>query len=331
MNAKKLVAAALLLAACTGKYIRPTTDEKVEATAERLARGEYLVNSVGACGGCHSGREGGDNLHAFINSGESTEKYLAGGIGDTVPEMGATLFMPNLTSDEETGLGTWTDDEIMRAIRDGIGKDGRLLFPMMPFNSYQHMSDEDVRSIVAYLRSIPKVKTKSGKSEMGGFVGFLLRRGVAHHLPATNVPPPDKSNQVKYGEYVMRLGHCWECHAATSDGMPRQEDDPLWMAGGRVEELPGLGKVPIRNLTPDKETGLGNYTAEQIKQAMRTGTRLDGKKMAPPMSLYISHWSTMTDEDLDALVSYLQSLKPAKNAIPERELSEEWKKKLGET
>jgi cytochrome c553 len=91
-----------------------------------------------------------------------------------------------------------------------------------------------------------------------------------------------------------------------------------------------VGKVYCRNLTPDDETGLGKYTAEQIKSALRTSTRLDGKKMAPPMSIMVSHFSTMTDEDLDALTAYLKSLKPAKNKVHERELSPEWKKKLGE-
>ncbi len=326
---KKLLLAASLVAACTGKYIRPTTDEKVEATPERIARGEYLVNGVGACGSCHSGRDSEANdFAAFVQAGESTSKYLAGGFQIELPGIGAKVFMPNLTPDEETGLGSWTDDQIIRAIRDGVGRNGELLFPMMPFNAYQHMSDEDVRAIVAYLRTVPKVKTARGRTEVPGIAGFMLARGVAHHLPVKDVPPPDKSNPVAYGRYVMFLGHCSECHAAKPDRRPRTEDDPMWMAGGAVEEIPGIGKVYVRNLTPDPDTGLGRYSAEQIKNAMRKGTRLDGRKMAPPMSIYMAHWSTMTEEDLDALVTYLKSLALAKNQVPERALTPEWEARL---
>ncbi|HYV66860.1 MAG TPA: hypothetical protein VE964_11505, partial [Myxococcales bacterium] len=81
------------------------------------------------------------------------------------------------------------------------------------------------------------------------------------------------------------------------------------------------GKVYARNLTPDRETGLGNYSADQIKQALKTGRRLDGKLMAPPMSLIIPHVSTWAEDDLDALVTYLTSLKPIRHGVPERELT----------
>jgi mono/diheme cytochrome c family protein len=326
----------LVVSACTGKFIRPTDPNlKVESTPERIARGQYLVDSVGACGTCHSGRDGGDNFEAFLLSGESTSQYLAGGMyADLKDIMGAALWLPNITPDPETGIGNWTDDEIIRSIRDGINREGKLMFPMMPFNSYQHMSDEDVHSIVAYLRSVPPVKLSKPRKpvEVAGLGGFFLfGLGVAHHDPVVRpVAAPDRSDKVKYGEYVMRAGHCWECHSANADGSPRMPDDPLWMAGGRCDDFgPSIGKACMRNLTPDEETGLGKYSAEQIKQAIREGKRLDGKKMAPPMSMMIPHWSTMTDEDLDALVAYLKSLKPAKNKVEDRKFTPEFAQKLG--
>jgi mono/diheme cytochrome c family protein len=329
-----VVLALLALAGCAGKYIRPLRpDFKVQSTPEKVARGEYLVNSAMACGSCHTGRDPDvEDIAGFLERPESTAKFLGGGGFATVEAMNATIWMPNLTPDPETGLGKWTDDEIVRAIRDGVNRDGRLMIPMMPFSSYQYVSDADMEALVAYLRSIPPIKSPRARveSKVGGLGGFLLARGIAHHKPVTEpVAEPDKKDPVKYGEYVMRLGHCWECHSGT-DTAPREPDDALWMAGGRVEEFPELGKVPIRNLTPDPETGLGKFSAEQIKAAIRNGTRLDGKKMAPPMSLMIPHWSTMSDEDLDALVAYLKALKPAKNAIPERELTADWKKRVGE-
>jgi mono/diheme cytochrome c family protein len=155
---------------------------------------------------------------------------------------------------------------------------------------------------------------------------------VAHHPPAKNVAEVSRANKVEWGKYVMRLGHCWECHSAK--GMsPTDIDEKDFMAGYADPDpivLQQMGKVYVRNLTPDVETGLGKYNAEQIKAALKNGTRLDGKKMVPPMSMMIPHFSGMTDEDLDALVAFLKSLPPVKNKIPERELNAEWKKRVGD-
>ncbi|HEX2657228.1 MAG TPA: c-type cytochrome, partial [Polyangia bacterium] len=108
---------------------------------------------------------------------------------------------------------------------------------------------------------------------------------------------------------------------------PHKESDPLFMAGSDVPfSDPRMGKVYARNLTPDAETGLGKYKPEDIKAALRNGRRLDGKRMAPPMSTMIPHYSGMTDEDLDALVAYLGSLRPAKRTVPEPQLGPEAEK-----
>jgi mono/diheme cytochrome c family protein len=317
----------LALGACTGKYIRPTTLEKIDATPDRVARGSYIVNQNASCGACHTTREGGSIL-----AGERTDMFLAGGNVFHEQELGATLVLPNITPDVETGIGAWSDDQIMRAIRDGIGHDGNLLIPMMPFSSYQYMSDEDARAVVAYLRTVPPVKNAvdRSKNDLPFPFGFLLRRGVAHHAPAKDVtapaPPSRGGDQVKWGEYVARLGHCWECHSDKKGHGP----DTDWMFGGGAAMNPnGIGRVYVRNLTPDVETGLGRYSAGEIKAALRNGKRLDGRPMAPPMSLFIPHVSGLADEDMDALIAYLRAQKPIKNKIKERELAPETKKALG--
>jgi mono/diheme cytochrome c family protein len=318
----------LSLVGCTGKYVRPTTQEKVPATPELIARGNYLVNSVSSCGACHTPRVGGTWL-----GGERTDAFLAGGALFDDKEMGFKIAAPNITQDKETGIGAWTDDEIMRAIRDGVKKDGELMWPPMPFSAdaYGIMSDDDARAIVAYLRTVPPVKNKVDREkhlDMPFMAKVARRFGAMHHKPAKDLKAPPASDKKAYGAYLSRVGICVDCHSLTKTG-PDSEDNLL---GGSKVPLsePEYGKVWARNLTPDMETGLGKFTADQIKEALKTGRRLDGKPMAPPMSLVIPHISTWTDEDLDALTTYLKTVPPIKNKVPDRQLTPDAKKLVGE-
>jgi cytochrome c553 len=317
---RALLGLAAFAAGCGGKYVRPVTSEKIDATPERLIRGGYLVNQVCACGACHTTRENGH----IASEPERADAFLGGGNIFVAHGMSDGIWIPNITPDVETGVGGWSDDELMRAIRDGVAKDGHFLLPFMPFGAFQHMSDEDLRSVVAYLRTVPPYKQPKPRAENQlGLVPRLLftKIGVQMHPPAHDVPPPDKANKIKYGEYVATIAVCAECHSLTKKG-PRKQDDPQYLAGseGPMED-PSFGKVWARNLTPDAETGLGKFHPEQIKQALRNGKRLDGKRMAPPMTIMLPHYSGMAEEDLDALVAYLKSLPPARHQVPERELT----------
>lgn len=311
-------------AGCTGKYVRPTTQERVEATPERLERGAYLVNSVMACGGCHTPRVGGTWL-----GGERTDAYLAGGSLFDDPDSGFKVSTPNITPDKETGIGAWSDDEILRAMRDGIHRDGSLMRPPMPYYMYDHLSDEDARAVVAYLRSIPPVKNKVTRvAELPFMLRMALKFGALHHEPVKDVKAPAPADKKAYGAYLARVGLCVDCHSMTGTG-PDLEDNLL---GGSEDPLVerDFGKVWMRNLTPDQETGLGKYSADQIKEALRSGRRLDGKPMLPPMSLFIPHISTWTDEDLDALVTFIKSVKPIQRKVKDPELTAEAKRTLGQ-
>ena len=145
-----MLLAAVLAAGCRGKFVRPVNDAAVERTPARVQRGSYLVNQVTLCPVCHTTRAG-DNM--FLD-GERADAFLGG--GNVYADKGlGTVWVPNLTPDPDTGLGRWKDDEILRAMRDGVSADGRFLNPLMPFHSYQHLADEDARAIVAYLRTIP--------------------------------------------------------------------------------------------------------------------------------------------------------------------------------
>jgi mono/diheme cytochrome c family protein len=323
-----VVALSLTAMACVGKYVRPTTQDRVPSTPEFIARGGYLVNSVSSCGACHTPRIGGNWL-----GGERTDAFLAGGSVFDDRGMGMKIAAPNITQDNETGIGTWTDDEIIRGIRDGVRKDGELMWPPMPFSAdgFGAMSDDDVRAMVAYLRTVPPVKNKVDRDkhlDMPFMFKVVRSFGALHHKPAKDVKAPPAADKKAYGAYLSRVGLCVDCHSMTKTG-PDSEDNLF--GGSKVPfSEPEFGKVWARNLTPDPETGLGKFTAAQIKEALKTGRRLDGKPMALPMSLLIPHVSTWTDDDLDALVTYLTSVAAIKHKVPDRELTPDAKKLVGE-
>ena len=148
----------------------------------------------------------------------------------------ASVWVPNITPDVETGIGSWKDDEILRALRDGVAKDGHFLMPLMPFGAYQHLSDEDARAVVAYLRTVPPYRQpKPRPTNKLGFMTKLLFRsiGVQMHKPVAGVTAPDRANKHEYGHYLMRVAACGDCHSLTEKG-PRPETDPLAFAGSDV-------------------------------------------------------------------------------------------------
>ena len=320
-------ACALLALGCHGKYVRPVSDAPIVSTPERRARGSYLVNQVSSCGACHTTRANGN----VLLEPERTDAFLGGG-NTYVDKALGSLCVPNLTPDPDTGLGRWKDDEVMRTLRDGVTRSGRFLIPIMPYASFQYMSDEDARSVVVYLRSVPPYAQPRSCFDKIPLLPRLLftKLGVQMHRPAVNVAAPDPKDRLAYGRYLVRIAACNDCHSLADQG-PRPESDPLYLAGSEVAfEDPGLGSTYARNLTPDRDTGLGNYDAASIRQALRTGRRLDGKRMAPPMSVMIPHVSGLTDEDLDAVVAYLQSVPAARHKIPERNLVPTLRQELGD-
>jgi mono/diheme cytochrome c family protein len=312
---------------CHRRYIRPVSDEPIAPTPDRLARGSYLVNQVLACGACHTSRAHGEPMV----EPERTDAYLGGGNLYTQKGFG-TLWVPNISADVETGIGRWKDDEVLRALRDGVLPDEGFMTPIMPFAAYQHLSDEDARAVVTYLRSVPAYhQDKPRQSNRLGFMPKLMFRvlGVQMHDPVRGVTAPDRANKIDYGHYLVRVAACSECHSLTQKG-PRPETDPLYLAGSEAPfEHPALGKVWARNLTGDAETGLGRYDAAAIKEALRNGTRLDGKRMAAPMSVMVPHYSGMSEEDLEAVAAYIKTLPAAKNRVPERVLVEPLRGALG--
>lgn len=260
-----------------------------------VARGRYLVEVLGACGNCHTPKG---------PQGDLPGKHLAGGfeLDDTF----GTWITPNITPDPETGIGRWTDAEIIRAIREGKRPDGRTLGPPMPFDLYRRLADSDVQAMVAYLRTVPPVRHVVPRSQ------YKIPLPDSYGPPVGAVPDPPRQDPVRYGEYLAGpVAHCIECHTPfRPDGHP---DTSRLGAGGFA--FPGpYGVSYATNLTPDVETGLGAWKDGEIIASLY-GARRGGGRVLPPMPS--QHYAQgIAGEDLRALLVYLRALPPIRNKVP---------------
>lgn len=260
-----------------------------------VARGDYLVNGPVACGSCHT------PLGADFRP--VADKTLAGGFHFN--EGAFNSYSANITPDLETGIGSWTDEEIIYAIREGAQKDGRIIFPPMPVPTYNNMSDDDVKAIVAYLRTVKPVRNTVP----------LAKYNIPQQTmpPAKGLPAPPKSDKVAYGGYIVNaLGHCFECH--TTPGPQGIPDFAGHLGAGGFEITLGPDMtIRTPNITPDKETGIGNWTDEEIRRAITDGLGEEGRPLSPPMAF--SYYKNMTAEDVDAIVAYLRTIPAVKNKV----------------
>jgi mono/diheme cytochrome c family protein len=272
------VAAAALLSACPGSGQAETP----------LERGQYLMSSIVACGNCHT-QQGPD--------GPVPGMELAGGL--LIEDEAFTVHTPNITPDPETGIGGWTDEQIIAAIREGRRPDGRIIWPPMPIHLYRDMSDSDVQAIVAYLRQVAPVKNAVPPSE------YRIPLPESWGPPVDSVADVPRDDPVVYGAYLAGpLGHCIECHTPLVEGVP---DFDRLGAGGN----PFFGPWDVsvsRNITPHPEAGIGSWTDAQIKRAITQGISADDARLLPPMGFH--YYANITEADLDALVAYLRSLPP---------------------
>jgi len=167
------------------------------------------------------------------------------------------IYARNITSDPETGLGNWTDGEKIRAIREGISRDGHALFPMMPYGNYRLMSDEDAESLVAYLNTLKPVRNPLPPTEVAFPVNLLIK-GAPRPVNGT-VPPVPKTDS-GYGQYLVTVGGCAECHTPSEKG--RQDPTKLLAGGMKFGIRPLNVQVVSANITPDPDTGIGKWTRE---------------------------------------------------------------------
>jgi mono/diheme cytochrome c family protein len=286
-----------------GPRSRPLTARTFEVTPARLERGKYLANGI-ACLYCHS-------PHDWSKADDPILPGMAAA-GQKLPyyDLPGSVFAPNLTPDKDTGAGTWTDDMLARAIREGIGHDGRALFGIMPFPHYCNMPDEDLASLIVYLRSLPAVRNSLPKTEIIFPVKYIMRNDPQ---PITApVSAPDVSDPVKRGRFLVNLIGCSDCHTPVdSHHVPIPGMD---FSGGQVFRAP-WGTAASANLTPDA-SGISYYNEGMFIKSMRTGT-VGARELNKTMP-----WSALrdlNDEDLAAMFAYLKTLKPIAHRVDNKE------------
>jgi cytochrome c553 len=312
-----VVLAVVALAAIGVSYLslrkpaqRAASAVKVQATPERLARGQYLVRHVSICFDCHSER-----TVAYGLPFKPGREGVGGFIWDEKIKFPGVLAAANLTPDPETGLGKWTDGEIIRAIREGVDREGKALFPIMPYGHLRNLSDDDAQSIVAYLRTLKPQRYERPKKTLQVPLNFV-EKFVPAPLEAP-VPQPNRADHLAYGKYLVSIASCGECH--DTKNARNEPIEGMEFAGGWEMHTPFF-TVKTANITPHPSTWMGratkeefigrfrafaNYNAENAPQAK------DGKNTLMPWISY----SGMSDEDLGAIYDYLKTLKPIDHKV----------------
>lgn len=254
-----------------------------------VERGEYLVRGPAACGNCHT---------PFGPDGFDMGKELGGRLVEKLDIF--TAIAPNITPGGR--VAGWTDEELARAIREGIRPDGSVIGPPMPFPMYRGLSDSDAMAIVAFLRTLPAVDHDPGRSV------YNIPLPPAYGPPVGSVADIPRGVTVEYGEYLAGpVAHCMECHTPFGPEGPLLETD---LGRGGFEFHGPWGVSIAANLT-SHEDGLAGWTDDELKAMIVSGKRPDGTPMLPPMPY--GYLARMTDEDLSAIVMYLRTLPPLPN------------------
>lgn len=289
---------------------RPPPAEVVKSTEALVDRGRYLAKHVLACIGCHSKRDWnrlGGPIVGRAGAGGNCYTDSWGMPGRVCP--------PNLTSDKASGLGTWTDGEIMRAIREGVDRHGQALFPMMPYAAYRSLSDDDTRAVVAYLRKL-KRRSQRGESSQLEFPASFFIKFVPKPLEGP-VKAPNTKNRLEYGKYLATVSGCRMCHTPTDDrGAPREGQE---FSGGREFKSP-FGTVYSTNITPHA-TGLRGFSDDEFIDRFRHFRTKNAAVDVKPRDNTPMPWleyAGMTDDDLLAIYAYLKSVPSIDHAVTAR-------------
>ena len=284
--------------------------ETIPRSPERLARGQYLVEGLLQCTMCHSQMDFAHRPALPVPGTKGGGRVFGQG---PRPE-GTRIVAPNITPDPEYGAGKWSDGDFVRALRQGIGHDGRNLLPLMPYEYFRNLSDEDLASVVVYMRSLAPVHVLQPKSVLPESLAKTL-----HSLPPLeHVPQPDTSDQINYGKYLVTTAHCLACHTPHNENGDRISG--LEFAGGQVFTGPygpdgQTVQVASLNLTPDA-SGISYLDEKKFIEVIRTG-KVTARPLATAMPW--SYFRNLTDDDLKAIFAYLRTLNPVKHRVDNTE------------
>ena len=278
--------------------VGPAPSMAVEGTAEQIERGAYLAHHVMVCMDCHSKRD----WSKFSGPLADGTLGMGGEVFDQTIGFPGRYVASNITP---FNLADWTDGEIFRAITAGVGKDGRALFPVMPHPNYGQLDPEDIKSVIAYLRTLEPIELETESSVSDFPMNFIINtipRNASLDLRQ------DKNDLVAHGQYLITAAACYDCHTRQERG--QYIGNPY--AGGMEFPLPNGTSVTSTNITPHAN-GLGNWTAEQFLQRFRVYT--DSSFVFPEVGdgdpQTIMPWSMyagMSDRDLKSIFAYLQTL-----------------------
>ncbi|MEZ4410596.1 MAG: hypothetical protein R3A52_29560 [Polyangiales bacterium] len=299
--------------------VSPLWTERVEVTPERVARGRYLAEHVAVCADCHSRRDWSTFAAPIIRG-----TYGGGGerFGHEIGFPGE-VTSANITAHPEHGVGRWSDGELVRAIREGVDREGRPLAPIMPYTHYRSMGDDDVRAVVAWVRSIPAMATAQPESTLDFPLSLIVRTIPQPAGPARDghVATPSPAVDVAYGAYLTNIGGCSECHTPSERGQPIAGRE---FAGGQEFRLP-THTVRSANITPDA-TGIGGMSEDAFVARFKSYLPPDGAvEVPPPATTTVLRGNTvmpwrmyagMTEGDLRAIYRYLRTVRPVRNAVP---------------
>lgn len=283
------------------KYTVHKIDLKVESTPSRVAQGQKLASML--CRSCHYNSK----------TGEFTGRELT-----EAPQFGK-IYSANITHDSTVGVGNWSDGDLIYFIRTGIKPDGQYVPPYMP--KLIHISDEDLYSIIAFLRSDNPWLKASGEhmpaSKPGFLPKFLVTIGAAKpfDFPSHPIPGPDTTNKVAWGKYIaLYQMECYSCHSKSfaKNNYDEPEKSPGFFGGGnQMYDMDGK-EIYTLNITPDKNTGIGNWTEAQFIKAVQSGILPnDQPALRNPMIPYAG----LTNEEISAIYAYLRTVPPIDNNV----------------
>ena len=297
----------LIIAACKDESKEPaaSTISKEDSLKALVDRGNYLVNNVTVCLACHGerdhtkfampvkpGTEGGGPPYAFSQG--------MGIPGEITP--------PNITP---FALKDWSDDEIIRALVQGINKKGDTLFPLMPYHNYSRMAKDDIHAIVAYIRTIKPIEKITPPRKLAIPAAMF---GPLPQNTLENNTRPDPSDKVKYGEYLVTMASCSDCHTP----MTQQGPDFSKAFSGGFKFVSDFVNVTTSNITPDSATGIGAWTENEFVARFKTNLAMTEKGDNPGKFNTEMPWSDyakMKEEDLRAIYAYLRTVPPIKNKV----------------